>query len=259
MMHIGPILTNVADLDTLDISLATPMFDTLKVVSGWGVPHGWTTETRAFALAAAPTTIVRTVSGDGCGGQRMLDPQAVVAEIAPWHALKRRIWIELGNEPNSVKTPLTEAECWTWRYYLLATIEICRRAFPKAKLIAPGLSQTKGLGSERFYPVCLDAIASCDAVAVHAYAHRAFDDDGQLRRGLFQAADAHKPIWLSEFGINDPTQTGAEKGRAYAAVLRGQPQLLGATYYHLNIKQDVDGQYHIGQSGESALGNGLRA
>ncbi len=259
-MHLGPVLTNVGDLEVLDTCLATPMFDTLKVVANWGMNRGWGTETRAFALAAAPITIVRSGSGDGCSGQRTIDPQLVIAEIAPWYALKRRIWIEIGNEPNSLATPLSEAECWGWRYYLMQTIALCRRAFPKAKLIAPGMSQTKGLASVRLYAVCMDAFQQCDAVALHAYAHRAFDDDGQLKRGLAQVLATKKPIWLTEFGINDTGMSGADKGRLYAGLLRERAgHFVGATYYHLNTKLDIDPQYHIGPTGDAALGNGLRA
>jgi hypothetical protein len=258
-MHLGPLLTNVGDMDVLDACLATPMFDTLKIVAGWGVNHGWATETRAFALACAPTTIIRTRSGDGCAGHRTLDPQHVLEEIAPWYALKRRIWIEIGNEPNNLPTALGEAEIWGWRYYLMGAIAACRRAFPKAKIIAPAMTQTRGFPSERFYSVCLDAFKLCDAVAVHAYAHKAFDDDGQFTRGMAQAAAAGKPIWLTEFGINDPQQTGEAKGRAYAQLLAQQAgRLVGATYYHLNTKLDIDPQYHIGPQGDAALGSGLR-
>ena len=258
-MHIGPVLTNTNDLEALDTTLALPGFDTLKVVAGWGVSSGWSTETRAFALAAAPVTIVRTTTGDGCGGHRTIDPGKVLSDIAPWYALKRRIWIELGNEPNSVATPLSESECWGWRYYLLQAIAACRRAFPKAKIIAPGMAQTRDKQSERLYAVCLDAFRLCDAVAVHAYAHGRFDDDGQLARGVAQAKAAGKPLWLTEFGINDPKMLGAIKGRAYAELIRAQAGVfVGATYYHLNAKGDIDPQYHITASGDRALSAGLR-
>jgi len=257
-MHVGPLLTCVDDLDVLDACLATPMYDTLKIVAGWGVNRAWAAETRAFALSCASVTIIRTRSGDGCAGHRTLNPQDVLEEIAPWYTLKRRIWIEIGNEPNNLPTALSEAEIWGWRYYLMGAIDTCRRAFPKAKIIAPAMTQSRGFPSERFYSVCLDAFKRCDAVGVHAYAHRAFDD-GQFKRGMAQAAAAGKPIWLSEFGINEPTLSGAEKGRAYAQLLLDAAgRHLGAIYYRLNTKLDIDPQYHIGPAGDSALGNGLR-
>jgi len=111
MMYVGPVLTTTNDLEALDTTLALPAFDTLKVVSGWGYSHGGSTEARAFALAAAPTTIVRTTTGDGCAGHRTIDPAKVLEDVAPFYVLKRRIWIELGYEPNNLVTPLTEAEC----------------------------------------------------------------------------------------------------------------------------------------------------
>ena len=258
-MHIGPVLTNTNDLEALDTTLALPAFDTLKVVAGWGVTDGWRTETRAFALAAAPVTIVRTVTGDGCAGHRTIDPAKVLEDIAPFYALKRRIWIELGNEPNNLATPLSEAEIWGWRYYLLQAIAACRRAFPKVKLIAPGMTQAKNKPSKRLYAVCLDAFRLCDAVAVHAYAHQRFDDDHQLARGLKQARAVGKPLWLTEFGINDPKMPKATKGAAYAAFVRANAGVfVGATYYHINTKGDSDPQYHIAAAGDAALSAGLR-
>ena len=46
MMHIGPVLTNTNDLEALDTTLALPAFDTHKLVGGWGVSGGWSTEAR---------------------------------------------------------------------------------------------------------------------------------------------------------------------------------------------------------------------
>ena len=83
-------------------------YDTVKVVTGWGLPNGWNAETRTRLLTMVPNVIVRTVSGDpsyarpinplnepnkvGAGADYweydFPDPNRVVQEIADWYAFK---------------------------------------------------------------------------------------------------------------------------------------------------------------------------
>jgi len=78
-------------------------------------------------------------------------------------------------------------------------------------------------------------------------------------RGMAQASAVGKPLWLTEFGINDPTMLGATKGADEAELIRAQAgRFVGATYYHINTKGDIDPQYHIAAAGDAALSAGLR-
>ena len=52
---------------------------------------------------------------------------------------------------------------------------------------------------------------------------------------------------------------GATEGAAYAELIRAQAgRFVGATYYHINTKGDIDPQYHIAAAGDAAPSAGLR-
>jgi hypothetical protein len=96
----GPLLT--AGWEEFKAAVAQGRHNLTKVVATWGAPWG----DPDFQLALAnltPYTIVRTGTGDT---DNVLDPGAVVNEIAPfyqWSTQVRpadRLIIELGNEPN---------------------------------------------------------------------------------------------------------------------------------------------------------------
>jgi hypothetical protein len=247
--HCGPVLTH-ASLDALDAAVVAGRYDTVKVVSAWGVPGGWTRDARAFVCAATPITIVRTATGDGCRGLAFVDADAVEAEIAPWYAIKRRIWIELGNEPNAML--LSEEQAWVFRWHLRRAIARCRRQFPQARLIAPAIA-IPGAPYDRLLAICRDAYDACDAIGIHAYAHRQFDDDGQLARALETARG--RPAWLSEYGINAADLSDVDKAQRYVAMLRSLPgHVLGATHYHLNTLGDVHPQYALRGAGDAVMG-----
>jgi len=91
-------------------------YDTVKVVSAWGIGKSWDTVTRAQMLALTPYTIVRTVTGDpsykdSWNGKREYvypDSKRAIAEITPWYAIKPDILIEIGNEPNLLTVDLEQ-------------------------------------------------------------------------------------------------------------------------------------------------------
>ncbi|NTV65972.1 MAG: hypothetical protein HGA65_20895, partial [Oscillochloris sp.] len=60
----GVVLTYVDKLDTLEDCLRLGGYDTVKVVTGWGLASGWNPEARKRVLNMVPNVIVRTVSGD---------------------------------------------------------------------------------------------------------------------------------------------------------------------------------------------------
>ena len=78
-------------------------------------------------------------------------------------------------------------------------------------------------------------------------------------RAFRDAVGQGQPRLGWKIGINDPKMLGAVKGAAYAELIRAQAGVfVGATYYHINTKGDIDPQYHIGASGDAALSAGLR-
>src|SRR5262245_32965686 len=93
----GVILTYVDNLAQLEDCVRRGQYDTVKVVTGWGLASGWTDEARARVLSMVPNVIVRTVSGDN----NFPDANEIEREIVPWYTLKPSIMIELGNEPNN--------------------------------------------------------------------------------------------------------------------------------------------------------------
>lgn len=238
-MH-GIILTNSKSFDALDDLIQTAGFDTLKIVTAWGMPDWNQTRTRGQVAAVAPNLVVRTATGDPASGNGFCPiPETVEAEVAPWYELKRRIWIEIGNEPNIAAK--TDREWWEWCWYVARCAERCRKAFPKAQLIAPAFVVDRP-NVER----ALDIIEAAhpfdfyDCIAIHAYEHFAFQGTRPAQTNQLNLAIAYvasrfpnKPLYLTEYGINDAKTTQAKRGEAYASIYLPK-QVIGRTIFHFD-------------------------
>lgn len=285
----GVILTYVDSLDTLEDCVRLGGYDTVKVVSGWGLPQSWDTATRGRVIAMVPNLIVRTVSGDpsyarphdplaggpipGAKGPDaqyweydFLNPDRVEQEIAPWYALKPEIMIELGNEPNVFNQD--DQFIWSWAYFLEQTVARCRERFPRATLISPGFMMDPRGNMRRFYEIAQRQIAACDYVGVHFYEYFAFKpDQGPATKGeLRDAVQLHQqffpdmPWYITEYGIHNTDRTPRQlKGERYARLLHGGDgwpalpiNVAGAVYYHLQTKGDIHPEYHIYPDGDRA-------
>jgi hypothetical protein len=266
----GVVLTYVEHLDQLEDCVRRGGYDAIKVVTGWGVEGGWTPENKARVLNMVPNVIVRTVAGDPSSSRPEDDvindfphPEMVEREIAEWYHIKPSIYIEIGNEPN-INDP-DDAFIWQWRYYLSASIEHCRRKFPRAKLISGGLIMRN---ARRFCEIAHDVMRDCDYIGVHAYEYYGFHASQQIAatNDLQQAVALHteffadKLWYLTEYGINDVSVvTMQEKGYRYAGMIHfneSHPQLpanvRGAVYYHLGVKGDLHPEYHIYPQGDES-------
>lgn len=264
----GVVLTYVNDLEQLADCVRRGGYDTVKVVTGWGVEGGWTPENKARVLEMVPNVIVRTVAGDPSyagGAQEFPEPERVREEIAPWYAIKPDISIEIGNEPN-INDPADEW-IWKYRYYLASSVKLCRQQFPRARLIAGGLILRN---ARRFCQIAHDAMDDCDMIGMHVYEYFGFEAAHQpsATRDLPEAITLyndffqHKPWYITEYGINDTSEVdSAEKGKRYACMVHLQeshPRLpgniKGAVYYHLGVRGDLHPEYHIYPAGDESYG-----
>jgi hypothetical protein len=285
----GVILTYVESLDTLEDCVRRGGYDTVKVVTGWGLPRSWDDEARRRVIAMVPNLIVRTVSGDPSyarphdplaggplPGAKGPDaqyweydfprPERVEEEIAPWYALKPDIMIELGNEPNVFNQD--DQFIWNWTYFLERSIERCRDRFPQATLISPGFMMDARGNMRRFYEIARQQIAMCDYVGVHFYEYFAFKPDqgpaikGELRDAvlLHQEFFPDMAWYVTEYGIHNTDRTPRRlKGERYARLLHGGDgwpplpvNVAGAVYYHLQMKGDIHPEYQIYPEGDEA-------
>jgi D-sedoheptulose 7-phosphate isomerase len=282
----GVILTYVETLDQLEECVRAGDYNAVKVVTGWGLASGWSPEARARVLKMVPNVIVRTVSGDpsyarpfdSISGARpgaigpnaqywdydFPDPNTVEQEIGEWYGIRPNIMIEIGNEPNVYNQD--DDFIWRWNYFLDQAIQRCRERFPQAKLISPGFMMDPRGKIARFYEIAHQTIAKCDYIGVHFYEYYAFKpDQGPVTKGELRDAVAlhqrffnHKQWYVTEYGINDSTQTAqSEKGRRYAALVHAgegfpalPPNVVGAVYYHLACKGDLHPEYHIFPEGD---------
>lgn len=265
----GPVLTQCHSLDQVQAAIANGGYNALKVVTGWGSPEGWTRGAMTRVANMVEHVVVRTVAGDPSyadGRFGLPIPKNVLTEIGPWYTVRPDIWIELGNEPN--RAGWSEAQCWTYRYYLALSIAECRHAFPRARLIAPAALLQPDTNPGRWLEICADIMRTCDAIGVHAYEFDAWlrseqrhGSTGQLAqlRDLYARLFAGQQWLLTEYGIHDPGTPPDVKGRRYAAMLRRKastpalpPQIIGALYYHLCFDGAVDPSYHIAPAGDAA-------
>lgn len=269
----GPILTN-APLDTLADCMRRGGYTALKVVTGWGVPGGWTDGAIRRAVGMAPDVIVRTVMGDPSYGGNInrshwfLQPEAVLREVDPWLRVRGDLLVELGNEPNVIDSgPDSDGIIWVYRWFLNETITALRARYPRVRLISPAPIMDVARRPDRWFAILADSIRRCDYVGLHAYEHTnwmgAPPTTGDLGRCIAAAQQLApgRPWLLTEYGINGSTLTDAEKGARYAA-LRFQAEsrptlpsnIAGALYYHLDTSANpLQPQYVIYPSGDEAF------
>lgn len=291
MQYVGVVLTRAENPGQVADCIRLGGYNTLKVVTDFGLPVSWTDDTRGAVARTVDNLLIRTVFGDPSyrlqpGADPLLNPYAlpepdkIVAELAAWldHPdVRRRKWVgvEIGNEWNI--TPRTPDDfIWNWRWHLEASIAAIRQrwpreTFPHLKLIAPGLilgpPRTKDVpapdhATERCFALCADVMSTCDIIGLHTYEFFTFGWTKQARTlqlpRAFQLARQYFPThpwFLTEFGINDPATPVVTKGIRYAAMMRNPtlpPQLIGATYYHLAINSAIQPEYHIYPAGDQA-------
>lgn len=274
-MHSGIVLTHVYELEQLEDCVRRGHYDTVKLVTGWGLDSGWQPAAMQRVLSLVPITIVRTVSGDPSYGTPDLRaqyqyplPERVQAEIAPWYALRPDILIEIGNEPNI--QPRGDDFIWEYTYYLAQTIIRCRTAFPNAQLIAPALILDPVCNPRRFLEICHPAMEMCDYIGVHVYEYYGFMADQQQHATTHHLRDAWdlygqffgaKDWFITEYGINDIWTAPATKGMRYAQFINqgactpAMPaNVKGAAYYHLCARCDIHPEYHIYPLGDELYG-----
>ncbi len=258
----GVVLTYVEHLDQLADCVRRGGYDTIKVVTGWGIGTkggGWSQANMRRVLNMATHIIVRTVAGDPSAGPAgthdFPDPDAVEREIAPWYAIRQDIMIEIGNEPNA-RWDGDDKFIWRWGYFLDAAVERCRHKFPNATLMAGGLMYGKN-NPKHFLEILQAPIAKCDCIAIHAYEFYGFAPGApaytqQLNEALTLCAQffPNRDVYLTEYGINDrKIVTNNERGQRYAALLHTEQllpaQVRGATYYHLALQGDADMQAYL--------------
>jgi hypothetical protein len=274
--HHGVVLTHVDDLDQLAECVRLGAYDTVKVVTRWGLDGGWTEDAMRRLLGMVPHVIVRTVAGDPSFDNHNPDFQfphrhGVLPELQPWYDLRKDIVFEIGNEPNVDDHPSLDF-IHTYRFFLNETIDECRKAFPLAKLISPGLLIGPTKDHELFNEIAGDVFRHCNYIGLHCYEHVSFSKKhrgrttNQLREVLRFARERYGDMawYVTEYGINkSDTQ---EKGRRYAGLAyygESDPPLpdnvVGLTYYHLNTRGDIDPQYNMFPDGDRAFGDRVRA
>jgi hypothetical protein len=283
----GVVLTYVDNLDTLEDCIRLGGYDTVKVVTGWGLSSGWNPEARKRVLNMVPNVIVRTVSGDPSyarpfdplsGGPRpgakgpdaqywdydFAKPDVCEREISEWYSIRPDIMVEIGNEPNVFNQD--DDFIWKWSYWLEQSVKYCKQAFPQAKFISPGFMMDGRGNMARFYEIANQQLRLFDFIGVHFYEYYAFTPDGApaTKGELRDAMEIHKkffpekPWYITEYGINDTKQVPQpEKGTRYAKLVHadeGWPvmpdNVVGAVYYHLAMKGDLHPEYHIYPEGD---------
>ena len=91
-------------------------------------------------------------------------------------------------------------------------------------------------------PEFVTACRRCDALGVHAYAFRDFDDAGYFAAAerLLGPVFGSMPWALTEYGINDPPMADVVKGARYAALVQRLPaRYVLATAYHLDTAAEA--------------------
>lgn len=268
MIAHGGVVTQAYSIDQIIDMQKRGKHTAVKIVTGWGVQGGWNDATRRAVLASVPFVIVRSVAGDPSfdnGSARLPEAHRLIAEFAPWYALRRDVVFEVGNEPNIGKWAGDEEYMWAYRLHLSAAIDELRRAFPGAKFCAAAPILDRVYAPERWLDVCADAMRRYNYVGVHAYELYSFTRTNvprtnQLADGIrwYGARFPQVPWLLTEYGINDRATSAHHKGEAYARLVKSLPaQFKAATYYHLCLKQDVHPEYMVYPIGDDAYGKAL--
>jgi N-acetylmuramoyl-L-alanine amidase len=230
------ILTHTNDLARLDAALSAGRYTGVKVVTGWGLDHGWTDAERAHVATMTSTLIVRTVAGDpSYNNGQYLYPVVndVLTELTPWFAVAPTAYYEIGNEPNIAGQSV---DSHVYAYYLKETIARIRRDYPAVRLIGTGMIADATL--EDWVLVLRDALALCDAAAIHAYAWRDYldpHDTGQLQHAIdvYARQLPGLALMLTEYGINGSDVPDTTKAERDATMLSALPQVvIGASRYH---------------------------
>lgn len=260
----GVVVTNVKNIKQLDDCVRRGGYNLVKVVTGWGVDEGgWNERNRRDLLKMVPSVIVRSVTGDPSFQNRgranlCVDPNQLVAEIRPWYSLRKDIFIELGNEPNDRE--FSDHDIHVWAYTVRAAISRCRNEFPEARIIAPAVL-LDGPRAERFLRIGQSALRMADFVAMHAYEWMGFKDQRlypnrlqTYEQGLvwYRELFGDREWFLTEYGIHDPELSSVVKGERYAKFLRDDidAQFVGAAYYHVCVKGDIQPEYSIYPAGD---------
>ena len=221
-----------------------PHIDTIKVVSAWGLP--WNNELRRAVFDRFSTVILRTRAGDAShldGSYFMPEAYHVTDEVRPWYAAwnrKSRFIVQIGNEP--LLQPIqNEIVAWQYAYHLGQAQLRTKNEFPSVELMSFAhmlnhwvLLNGRNDGQRRWTEICRDVLASYDLLAINAYT----PDQIQLGLALYQGVGLNKPVWLSEFNLNERLEEG-ERGRRFLSVLsplRGRIE--GVTAYHLVHEPD---------------------
>jgi hypothetical protein len=234
----GVILTHTKSLNEFRQYVRKYKLDTIKVVTGWGLPDRWSTNNRAQLLAMTQNTVIRTVSGDPSFGGNISgdftypDGKRCIAELEPWLSIKPDALVEIGNEPN-----LPHVDRWIYLYHLQETLKSLQQRFPLATFISPGLIQNELEGT--WYTTRLDVWNQFDYTGVHLYEHETFINSERTKRTLTIAPK--QEIFITECGIN---KVNPNRVIEYTQLTRARSRA-GVTWYHYNDKKDIDPQYHI--------------
>ena len=252
-MFFGPIVTNMGSRASFVDTLARwdkQNFTSVKVITGWGLSGGWSSNDRAQILSLTPNPIVRTVAGDPSSRRHPLPhPGIIIDELRTWLDMKFNLMVELGNEPNI--RPVEDRFIWEYRYFLDQSIDLVRRMYPHAHIIAPALIVNET--AQRWFDICKDIFTKCDSVGIHAYEHISFLSAKDIpRTNQLSTVNAmyegiKKPKVMTEYGINDSKVAKVAKLTEYRQMLPVLRTIgyIGATFYHVNVKEDIDPQYHI--------------
>lgn len=252
----GAIVTHAESLDLLDSRVVAARWNVLKVVTAWGVAGGWPASSRARVCAMTPYTVVRTHAGDPSAGKAFPHAAEVVKEISPWYTIRPRLFIEIGNEPNISDEHLKNDDyAYGYAWHLERAIAACRRAFPLARIIGPGMSLQINR-PERFYELCGAAIRQCDMVAFHVYTESgSLSDSEQMRRAVRIHGEFFPamPMLLTEYGIRTGSQESRASGYSVLAQSLKAP-IVGCLAYHLCDDGAVNPEYVVTTAMAQAYG-----
>jgi hypothetical protein len=211
-------------------------------VTGWGLDgRPWDATTRQLTTGLSGL-IVRTVDGDGTRapypGETYIypHPDRIRAEIMPWVALKPRVIVEIGNEPNAYANAPTDAP-WVYAHWLKECARMIQHEFPSVRILAPGLIERD---QPRWWEIWRDQGVgpAVDGIGYHAYAHVDFSptDTGQIQRAHQQLGQFFhdRSWWLTECGINDPQTSDQKKCERYSDLHRNMPSdVVCCCWYHV--------------------------
>lgn len=191
------------------------------------IPKGFSTEPRHVSdliACGASTVILRTQ-----------DKQPFPDEVE-FSFLKRgfadlvrqrpqvQFWLEIGNEPDmAYEGGPPPMDSGLYRQGLLDTVRTLRSKFSNL----PNLHWMASLpvNAEPVADVLAggDVERAYDALAYHIYGHYRLDDAPMwaVYQSLLQST--HKPLWITEMGINHPPMPRAEKARQYLEFQRTAP------------------------------------